>query len=814
MLHCTILVYALVERLKLGPVQIVRVLGADTSVAHPLPRFGNRGVMFDFDILPVAGDDRAAERRGTTPFRHLALIGNALPRKCGLATYTSHVADALRDLYPGMTVDHYAMDDGTGVFYPGSIHTIDAELVDDYQAAAERIEASGAEAIWLQHEFGIFGGASGSHILELIGATDLPLILTLHTVLELPDEGQEVVLKRLIARADRVIVMSSTGADILKRRYGVSPERLRTIPHGVPDRPLTDPDRLKARFGWEGRKVLMTFGLLAPSKGIRHMIEAMPAIVSEHPEALYEVVGATHPNLVRKEGERHRRMLMDAAHELGVEDHVHFIDRFVEQEELLDMLQAADIYVTPYLNMAQVTSGTLSYAFAVGKPIIATPYIHAREILGEGHGVLVPPSDAIALATAALDLLSDDSLRGKIGRAAYEDGREMLWPRVVEESLARLPAKPRLVASHPAVPRPSTLPLDAIERMSDSIGMMQHAVYSVPDRNHGYCIDDNARALMTMVRRGDDRRAESLASTYAAFIQHGWNPANGRFRNFMAYDRRWLEDSGSEDSNGRTIWALGMTAARSPWPELRDWACKLFDGTASIAAEFGALRARAFAALGGFEILSRRADHELARSLLRDAGELLLQAHGQYARDDWNWFEPSLAYDNGRLPEALIRAGQTLENDQMLKLGLSTLDWLRVRQSSPRGAFRPVGCKSFCRPYAAPLAFDQQPLEATATVDAAAAAFEFSGESKWRQMAQDAFAWFFGNNDAAMPMANASDGSCFDGLMATGINRNQGAESILSLHLAAQTVREAFGTSKQAGQLRVGTPEARSFAAT
>lgn len=769
--------------------------------------------MFDFDTLSNNDQGAHAEVRGAAPFRRLALIGNALPRKCGLATYTSHVADALRDLYPDMTVDHYAMDDGTGVFYPSSVRTIDADTVDDYQTAAERIEASGAGAIWLQHEFGIFGGPAGSHILELLGATDLPLILTLHTVLEQPDERQDVVLKRLVARADRVIVMSPTGAEILKQRYGVSADRLRNIPHGVPDRPLCEPDSLKARFGWDGRKVLMTFGLLAPSKGIRHMIEAMPAIVSEHPEVLYEVIGATHPNLVRSEGERHRRTLMDLARELGVEEHVRFVDRFVEQEELLDMLQAADIYVTPYLNMGQVTSGTLSYAFAVGKPIIATPYVHAREILGGGQGVLVPPSDSSALAVAALDLLDDDELRSRIARTAYENGRAMLWPKVVEQSLAQLPARPRLVASHSPPPRPSALPLDSIERMSDAVGMIQHAVYAVPDRNHGYCIDDNARALMTMVRRGDDRRAAALASTYAAFIRHGWNPAKGGFRNFMAYDRRWLEDCGSEDSNGRTIWALGLTAARSPWPDLRDWASNLFDETAPIAPGFTALRARAFAALGGFELLSRRGDHEVARSLLRLAGEQLLESHARYARDDWNWFEPSLAYDNARLPEALIRAGQALDDEPMIKLGLSTLDWLRARQSSPRGMFRPVGCKSFGRPYAAPLAFDQQPLEATATIDAAGAAFQVSGEQKWSQMAHDAFAWFFGSNDAAMPMANATEGSCFDGLMATGINRNQGAESILSLHLAAQSVREIFRESKPSGQERRTNAEARSLAA-
>jgi len=463
--------------------------------------------MFDFDVISDVGEGRGEGGRERPPFRHLALIGNALPRKCGLATYTSHVADALRALYPAMRLDHYAMDDGQGVYYPSSIRTIHEESPDHYREAAEAIEASGAEAIWLQHEYGIFGGTAGSHILELIAATDLPLILTLHTVLENPTREQEEVLRRLIARADRTIVMSTTGAEILVRRFGVSPDRLRLIPHGVPDRPLRDPEELKGRFGWQGRKVLMTFGLLAPDKGIRHMIEAMPAIVREHPEALYEIVGATHPNLARKEGERHRQMLMSLARDLGIEDHVSFVDRFVEQEELLDMLQAADIYVTPYLNMAQVTSGTLSYAVAVGKPVVATPYVHAREILADGHGKLVPPSNASALAEAILSLLNDDEERSAIGSSAYDRGRAMLWPLNVQHSLADLPAKPRLVSNHGEFRKPAALPLNAIDRMSDAVGMLQHAVFAVPDRNHGYCIDDNARALMAMVRRGDGQSA-------------------------------------------------------------------------------------------------------------------------------------------------------------------------------------------------------------------------------------------------------------------------------------------------------------------
>jgi len=475
------------------------------------------------------------------------------------------------------------------------------------------------------------------------------------------------------------------------------------------------------------------------------------------------------------------------------------------------MLQAADLYVTPYLNMAQVTSGTLAYAVAVGKPVISTPYVHAREILADGHGVLVPAGDPDALAAASIELLSDDAKRQEIARAAYRRGRDMLWPRVVERSLALLhrmrpPSVPRKTS------RPSVLPLTAIARMTDGVGMLQHAVHSVPDRNHGYCIDDNARALMTVVRRGDDE-ASQLAPIYAAFVQHAWNPDRRRFRNFMAYDRQWLEQYGSEDSNGRTLWALAVAANRSRSVGLRDWALNLFEEAARVADELRAPRAKMFAALGGLELLTSRPDHDLARWLVEQSTDQLMHLHRCHAREGWDWFEPELAYDNARLPEVLIRAGIALEEPAMVERGLDSLRWLTRMQTSPRGTFRPVGCHGFYRPYASPLAFDQQPIEAAATIDAAAAAFEATDSNEWRDIAQYAFGWFFGDNDAGMPLADVELGGCYDGLMATGINRNQGAESILSLHLAALTMREVFGGRKWAGQDDGSTADTGTFAA-
>ncbi len=766
--------------------------------------------MLDIETLVLTDSEVIASGSRHAPVRRLALIGNALPRKCGLATFTTHVADALRQRYPGMILDHYAIDDGTGVTYPDDIETIRLTEVADYRDAAGRIEASGAGAIWLQHEFGIFGGDAGAHILELLNSTSLPVVATLHTVLENPSPSERAVFERLLARIDHLVVMASHGAEILQRVYGLAPSRFTIIPHGVPDRPLRDPETLKDRFGWKGRRVLMTFGLLAPDKGIQHMIEAMPAIVAAHPDILYAVVGATHPNLVRSEGERYREGLMARASELGVADHIRYTDAFVEQEELLDMLQASDIYVTPYLNMGQVTSGTLSYAVAVGKPVVSTPYMHARELLADDHGVIVEPANPAALAEAVAGLLNDDRQRAAVARRAYGRGRTMLWRRVVERALAPLAAGTRHIR-HRGTRRTTMLPLTAVEQMSDGTGILQHAIHNIADRRHGYCIDDNARALILAVRRGRDEpqgRVADLASTYAAFLQHGWNEDQRRYRNFMSFERVWLEPVGSEDSNGRTMWALGITAAQSPWMGLREWAKSLFEHSGRTMGALDACRARTFVALGAHAMLENYPGHDLSLKMMRTAGDCLMAQYDRARREDWEWFEPDLAYDNARLCEGLLKAGQALGDANMIEVGLATLDWLVAVQTGPRGSFRPVGSNGFGRPYAMPLAYDQQPLEAAATIDAAAAAFTITGDERWERVARDAFGWFFGDNDGGIPLADVATGGCFDGLMATGINRNQGAESILALQLSAATMAEVFG-SQRTGQEQDGPAQAR-----
>ena len=372
-----------------------------------------------------------------SPFSHIALIGNALPRRCGLATYTSDVFDALREHFPAMRIDHYAMDDldGPYAFPPSVTGTIREDEIGDYLDAAGRIEASGAELLWIQHEFGIFGGPAGAHLLALLERVSIPVAITLHTVLERPDPAQRAVMAGLIRASARLIVMADKGRTILRDVYGVPEGKIMVVPHGVPDRPYVSPDRAKPRFGLAGRNVLLTFGLLSPNKGLETVIEALPAILAEHPGTIYIIAGATHPHLLAREGERYRDNLHAIAARLGVAEAVQWLDSFLDQEQLLDLIEAADIYVTPYLNLAQITSGTLSYAVALGKPVVSTPYQHAAEIVGPGNGILVEPGTPGPFAAAVTRLLSDDALRLDMAQNAYALGRTMLWRRNVEASL-------------------------------------------------------------------------------------------------------------------------------------------------------------------------------------------------------------------------------------------------------------------------------------------------------------------------------------------------------------------------------------------
>jgi glycosyltransferase involved in cell wall biosynthesis len=721
----------------------------------------------------------------------MALIGGFTPRRCGIATFTVDTRRSLMDADAELIVDVYAMTpaDGAISFDSAVRGTICESDAQSYLAAAEQIASSKADMVWLQHEFGLFGGPAGDLVLELVNRIAVPLIITLHTVLAEPEPAQMAVMQRLVARASKLVVMSQEARLLLARVYGASDDQIVLIAHGVPDRPFGRAQAFKEKFGLAGRQVLMTFGLLSPGKGIEAVIAALPAIISDHPQALYCIVGATHPNLLAREGEAYRERLHELARSLGVEDHIHWTDAFLATRELLDLIEAADIYVTPYPGAAQSTSGTLSYAVALGKAVVSTPYVHAKELLADDLGILVPFNDSAAIAQEVNSLLGKPDALLALQRRAYAKGREMIWPEfaarcrdVIED--VRIP--------EPALSGHTRIGLSGLLRICDDTGILQHSIFGVPDRAHGYCVDDNARALMLMNRLGDhaEPHRSRMAMTFAAFVQSAWNPDRAEFRNFMGFRREWLEEVGSEDSCGRTLWALGATANESHLPALRHWARGLFDQTCPSALGFSSPRAAAFAMLGADYLLETDPAHELATTILGEGADTLLGLFEQVRRADWPWFETRLAYDNCRLSEAMLRAGDRLGREDFTQCGIATLDWLMIMQTAPDGHFRPIGSDSFGRDFADPQPFDQQPVEIWAAMDACKAAFDATNDPGWLAEARRAYDWFGGRNDRGVIVGDPQSGTCHDGINPRGLNLNEGAESVLAYQLATCALRQ------------------------
>lgn len=740
--------------------------------------------------------------------RGIALIGNSLPRRCGIATFTTDLRQAIADACPlGAPLIVAMTDQGRTYDYPAAVRfQIQEDRIDDYKKAGAFLNGSGVDVVSLQHEFGIFGGEAGDHIMALLDRLDMPVVTTLHTVLSEPTMPQRAALDRVIDASSRLIVMAEKARTLLRAVHGVPADKIDVIPHGIPDVPFTEPDAAKVRLGFGGRPVILTFGLLSPNKGIEVMIDAMPAILRRCPNAIYVVLGATHPNLVRRHGEAYRDSLVARVGELGIQDHVVFLDQFVDQATLLGFIAMCDVYVTPYLNEAQMTSGTLAYSFGMGKAVVSTPYWHARELLAGGRGILVPFGDATAIAGAIAGLLTDDARRQAMRVRAYAGSRAMTWQRTAERYMAAFEAAPRghglrLVArSRLRLPAfqgaaPPAMQVGHMLSMCDDTGLFQHAIHSVPDRLHGYCVDDNARALLlacTLNRPGEQPLSQVLTTRFAAFVQHAWNPDTRRFRNFMSFDRRWLEDRGSEDSHARTLWALGECARRDADPSRRNWAAWLFTEALPPALAFGSPRSWAFTLLGLDAYCAVRPDDAIAAASRPRLAAMLIALLSAVETADWIWFEEGLSYDNARLPQALIVTGAATGAPAMIDAGLRALRWLMARQTSPSGQFRPVGTDGFSDIRTPPQAFDQQPLEATATIAACLAAWRADGDPQWRTDALSAFAWFLGANDLSVSLVDLETGSCRDGLHPDRANENRGGESVLSYLLGLADVRQVW----------------------
>ncbi|MGH7773507.1 MAG: glycosyltransferase [Candidatus Binatia bacterium] len=741
----------------------------------------------------------------------IGFIGNYLPRQCGIATFTTDLCEALAAEYGGATCIALPVNDiEAGYAYPTRVRfELTEKDIDSYHRAADFLNTNNVDLVCLQHEYGIFGGRAGSHILALLRELRMPIVTTLHTILREPDPDQQRVLEEVAALSDRLVVMSKRGAEFLQEVYRVLPEKVDLIPHGIPDVPFIDPSFHKDLFGVEGKIVLLSFGLLSADKGIENVIAALPAILARYPNVVYIILGATHPHVMRLDGETYRLSLQWMAQEKGVEGQVIFYNRFVSLEELVKFIGAADIYITPYLNPAQIVSGTLAFTLGAGKAVISTPYWYAEEVLAEERGALVPFRDPAALAEQVINLLDNESKRHAMRKRAYLFGREMIWPQVARrymESFERARAERR----HFTPPgftvkaldkRPGELPplkLDHLRHMADETGMLQHAIFTVPNYHEGYSTDDNARALMvsTLLEELGSGEALELASRYLAFVWYAFNAETGRFRNFMDYQRRWREESGSDDCHGRALWALGTVLGRSNTPALHSMAGWLFEQALPAILATTSPRAWAFALIGIQAYLQRFAGDRRASRVREELAGRLLALYRSHRSDEWRWYEDAVTYCNAALPHALLMCGQSMPNNSTIEAGLESLRWLAdlQRADTEGGHFVPIGSNGFYQRGGKRARFDQQPVEAQAMVSACLEAGRITGDKRWRKEARRAFEWFLGRNDLNLPIYDPTTGGCRDGLHPDRPNENQGAESTLAFLQTLLELRLAENT--------------------
>jgi len=749
----------------------------------------------------------------------IAVVGNYLPRRCGIATFTTDLCDAIHTEYG--TTELLALpvnDTEEGYAYPARVRfELSEDSLASYRQAADFLNFSNIDLVCLQHEYGIFGGRAGAHILELLRRLRMPFATTLHTVLREPTPDQRAVMEEIASLSDRLIVMSRQSAEILQEVFQVPAGKIDLIPHGIPDLPFTDPSFYKDGFGTEGKEVLLTFGLLSPNKGIENVIKAMPAILARHSNVVYMVSGVTHPHILRREGDKYREYLQSLARDLGVEASVIFRNRFVSPQEMVELIGAADIYITPYKHKAQVVSGTLAYALSAGKAIISTPYLHAIELLDDERGVLVPFDDPVAIAAKTVDLLNNGTARHAMRKRAYLYARDMVWSRVAQKYMKSFERiynerlrKPRATFSaqntEKNLDRLPVLKLDHLYRLTDHTGIVEHAVFVVPNYPEGYSTDDNARALIVTTLLEElgvhaPTNSVDLASRYLAFLWHAFDPTTKRFRNSLTYQRSWHEAEGSEDSHGRALWGLGTVLGRSKNAGLRGAAGRMFELAVPAAVEFKSPRACAFALLGLQEYLDSFPGDRAALSASDALANRLLISYRSHRSDDWKWFENGLAYSNARLPQALIRAGMRAANEEMVLAGLEALDWLvTLQRCDAKGHFVPIGSEGFYPKGSEKARFDQQPVEASAVVSAALQAYRATGKGRWRKEAWSAFNWFLGDNDLQIALYDPTTGGCRDGLHPDRANENQGAESTLSFLMALlemRQVEECDGTGKK-----------------
>jgi len=734
-----------------------------------------------------------------------AIVSTYPPRACGIGAFAADVRGALLGLDGIDRVEKVVIvNEPSRPQRPGLTATIAQAARGDYVRAARILGRLDVDVVLLQHEYGIFGGPDGDYIASLVEGLSQPLVVTLHTVLSQPTPHQTKVMAAVCGQAELVIVMTDTARRLLVESGTCTDDKIRVVPHGAPPvlarrageyaikRALGESASPRETSGrLDDRFLLSTFGLISAGKGLETVIEALPAIVERHPDALYVIAGRTHPDIAHREGERYRLTLEQAVVDLGLEDHVEFDDRFLSIEEIADLLAATDVFVTPYREREQISSGALTFGIAAGCAVVSTPYWYAQDMLASGAGTIVPFADPAALADAVCRYIDEPEHLAAARAEARRIGAQVAWPSVAEataavlrEAVALAPRRRRSVSGIDQ--RLVSMRTDHLLTLVDDVGIVQHANGVIPNRESGYCVDDVARLAVVALeraRRGDEQVWTAILYRSLAFLQDATDAQAG-MRNFMGYDRRWLDEPHHGDHVGRSVWALGEILATAWVPAVVGPIERLLGTIVRTVPAEASLRTGAYAALGLARLDPDRREPE-ARQLLERVMEQLSAAYTANAHEGWCWFEDALRYDNARLPHALIVGGATLGRDELTAMGLDALRWLGDESGLADGTLRLTGHRGRRSTEPAPGAGDEQPLDASAFVEAELAAFAVTGEPEHGQRAQQAFDWFLGRNRLHRPLYDFATGGCSDGLGDETTNDNEGAESTLAFHRAA-----------------------------
>jgi glycosyltransferase involved in cell wall biosynthesis len=731
----------------------------------------------------------------------IACIGNYVPRQCGIATFTRDLVESMANNSNKSDFEAKAYvvainDHNNHYDYPEIVtHTIRQDHQRDYLQAVKYINYSDADVCVLQHEYGIFGGDDGVYILSLIQRLKIPLLTTFHTVLKKPSYNQKVIVHEIAKKAAKVVVMSKLAVEFLTGIYNIPEEKIALIEHGVPDFSYMERKEYKKILKLEKRKSMLTFGLLSKDKGIESVLKALPRVVEKHPELLYIVLGKTHPAVVRTSGEEYRIYLRRLVEKHYLREHVYFYDKYVSNEELFGYLNAVDLYITPYLNKAQITSGTLAYAIGAGTAVVSTPYWHARELLAEGRGRLFQFGDFDTLADTLIDLFDSPQQLVEHREKAYQFGKKTLWHEIGTRYLEQLSeiSESTVVFEHKeSVINPLALPtfkLDHFLRMTDNTGILQHAQYGIPNYKKGYCLDDNARALLMSVmayRQKKNKQALDLIPVFLSYINYMQND-DGTFKNFLTYSRNFTEEVGSEDSFGRAIWALGYTLRFPPKDAYFQMAKELFELSFPHFRTRTSLRGIAYTMIGICHYMHRFPTDEGMRDVLQHMMNHLIEKYNAQRTDEWHWFEPEMTYSNAALPLALFHAVEITDDESALKTARESMEFLE-KTCFKSGYLSLIGNENWYRKGGEPSRFAQQPLDAMLMVLMAHQAYVTTKDPVFINLMSAYFMWFLGENELGIPLYDFETAGCFDGLEAYGVNQNQGAESTVAYLIAHLTV--------------------------